>query len=266
MAIRCQPLQRLRVDTRLQPVVAPSFTKPNSDSADPTLVSVLVCAYNAGPLIERTLESLFAQTYRPLEIIVVDDGSTDNTWRILQSYGSRIRAIRQSNGGLASARNVCLQEAKGDFLALMDHDDLCMPERIATQVTLLRERPEVGLCSSDFSAFDETGVLAQSYCGQYYDQCHTSRGGPKARFPSVGVLDVTHCLEEPAGDPLNVTYYYGRAYEQMALGNFAHPPTVMFRRQVLESVGGFDPDLRSHCDWDWLVRVARVTAIAFIDR
>ena len=237
-----------------------------TDDVQADLVSVLIATYNGKHLIAETLESVLGQTYRPLEIIVVDDGSSDGTWDALQSFGSRIRSIRQNNGGVASARNTALREAKGTFIALMDHDDLCEPERIAAQVALLRQLPEVVLCSSDFSAFDQTGPLANSYCSEYYSQCHASRGGVMARYPQLASLDVSDCLPKRQSQPVVVPAYFGQVYEVIALGNFVHPPTVLFRRSVLDDVGLFDPEARMMCDWDWLVRASRVGTFGFIDR
>lgn len=230
------------------------------------LVSVLIGTYNGQQFLEETLESVLAQTYRPLEIIVVDDGSTDETWNVLLSFGTRIRAIHQANGGVAAARNSGLREAKGTFIALMDHDDLCEPERIAVQVDFLKLQREVVLCSSDFSAFNQTGVLAHSYCGEYYSQCHSSRGGVLARYPQLGSIDIREWLPEPPAEAVHIRTLLGPVYEELALGNFVHPPTVMFRRTIVNDVGMFDPDARMMCDWDWLVRASRVGHFGFIDR
>ncbi len=89
----------------------------------------------------------------------MDDGSTDGTWGVLQSFGASVHAIRQPNSGIAVARNTGVRAANGEFIALMDHDDLCEPERIAARVRFLTERPEVVSCCSDFSAFSAVGPV-----------------------------------------------------------------------------------------------------------
>jgi glycosyltransferase involved in cell wall biosynthesis len=230
------------------------------------LVSVVIGTYNAAHLIGETIDSVLAQTYRPLEIVIVDDGSTDGTWDVLQSYGDRISAHRQANGGVAPARNTGLKHARGAYIALMDHDDLCEPERIATQVRLLQSFPGVVLCSSDFSAFNKDGRIADSYCAVYYSQCHASRGGVRARYPSAGTLDMANLGGAATGSPDVAPVYYGPVYDEIALGNFVHPPTVMFRRGLLETIGNFDTAARMMCDWDWLTRAARAGDFAFINR
>jgi glycosyltransferase involved in cell wall biosynthesis len=230
------------------------------------LVSVAIPVYNAQATVAQTLRSVLAQTHRHLEIIVVDDGSTDGTWQVLQSFGSSIRVVRQPNGGLAAARNAGIQAATGEFVALMDADDVCEPERLACQVHFLRQHANVLLCCSDFSAFNANGPVATSYGDQYYSRCSAAEGGVMARYPNRGSLDISGCLPSTPDHALVVPTYFGAVYEDLALGNFVHPPTVMFRRSVLKDAGLFDSGARTMCDWDWLVKVARVGAIGFIDR
>ncbi|MGQ0598713.1 glycosyltransferase family 2 protein [Aquabacterium sp.] len=232
----------------------------------PRLVSVIIGAYNSARYIGETIDTMLAQTYQPLELIVVDDGSTDNTWQVLQSYGERIVAVRQANGGVPAARNTGLAHARGEFIALMDHDDLCMPERIAAQIALLDQHPEIGLCCTEFSAFSDKGPIAERYSPYYYAQCAADRGGAAAQFPRKTTLNVAACLPVPAASPVNVPVYLGSVYDTMACGNFAHPPTVLFRAALVDQIGGFDPAARLSTDWDWLVRAARVTDFAYIDR
>ncbi|MEQ1804972.1 MAG: glycosyltransferase [Burkholderiaceae bacterium] len=230
------------------------------------LVSVAVPVFNGQATVGQALQSLLSQTYRNLEIIVVDDGSTDGTWDVLQSFGSSIRAIRQANGGLAAARNAGLQAATGEFIALMDADDLCEPDRIAAQVQFLRQCPELSLCCSDFGAFSAEGQVSHSHIAAYYSRCNLAEGGVAARFPHRGSIDLRNCLPRRLENAAEVPIYFGAAYEDISLGNFVHPPTVMFRRSLIKEVGSFDLEAKTMCDWDWLVRVARVSAIGFIDR
>jgi glycosyltransferase involved in cell wall biosynthesis len=227
------------------------------------LVSVVIGTYNAAHVIGETIDSVLAQTYQPMEIVVVDDGSTDGTWDVLQSYGDRISAHRQPNGGVAPARNTGLKHARGAYIALMDHDDLCEPERIATQVKLLQSFPDVVLCCSEFSAFNKEGSIADTYSAVYYSQCHPSNGGVKARYPNAGTLELG--AGRVAGSDVTAVYY-GPVYDEIVLGNFVHPPTVMFRQSLLGTIGNFDSAARMMCDWDWLARAARVGSFAFIDR
>lgn len=230
------------------------------------LVSVAIPVFNGRLTVAQALESLLAQTYRDLEIIVVDDGSTDGTEEVLHSFGSAIRVIRQHNAGIAAARNAGVVAARGDFIALMDADDVCEPERIAAQVRFLQQRADVILCCSDFSAFNAAGPVSASYSAVYYRHCMDSSNGVAGLYPLHGDLDIGDCLPEGPSRAIVVPVHFGRVYEELALGNFVHPPTVLFRRGVVEEVGLFDPDVRIMCEWDWLVRVARAGAIGCIDR
>uniref|UniRef100_E6PV27 Glycosyltransferase 2-like domain-containing protein n=1 Tax=mine drainage metagenome TaxID=410659 RepID=E6PV27_9ZZZZ len=108
-----------------------SMTSTQAD--DDVLVSVVIPAHNAAATLAETLHSVLAQSYRHIEIVVVDDGSTDGTWDLLQSFGPAVRAIHQANAGLAAARNAGVAAASGTCIALHDADDLCEPECIAAQ-------------------------------------------------------------------------------------------------------------------------------------
>ena len=219
------------------------------------LVSITIPSYNAASTIAETLDSVLAQTYPNVEVIVVDDGSTDDTQDVLGLYASKVTCIRQNNGGLASARNVGCRAAHGKYIALMDADDLCMPERIAVQVAYMEQHPEIVMCSSDFAAFNNSGLISDSYIGSYYMRIPATSGGVAGLYP--------YC-EELSLNGYEVTTYSGDIYEQMALGSFIHPPTVLFRRSILDECGLVDEDIINCCDSEWFVRMSRIGKIGFI--
>lgn len=228
------------------------------------LVSVVIAAYNAAATLDETLRDTLAQTLPDFEIVVVDDGSTDGTWDVLQRHAPRVRAVRQANAGIGAARNRGMREARGEFIALLDADDLCDPARLQIQLAYLQAHPDILLCSTDFSSFDARGEIERSSIGSYYSRCAARHGGVRARYPEHGslVLEVDAC-GLPAGS--QVACHAGQVYEQMMLGNFIHPGTSMFRRSALELGGSFDPAIRIACEWDWLVRVTRVGKVGYID-
>lgn len=118
------------------------------------LVSIIVPAYNAGPWLQETLESALVQTWKPTEIIVVDDGSTDDTAAIAGRYGSRgVRLHSQANRGLSGARNAGLGLARGDFIQFLDADDLLAPEKIERQVRALAAAPPRTLGTGRWARF-----------------------------------------------------------------------------------------------------------------
>src|SRR5688500_13719818 len=114
----------------------------------PPLVSVILPVYNRAGSVARTIESVLAQTHRPLELIVIDDGSTDGTREVLDRYASRMTLIEQQHGGAYVARNLALRHARGELVAFIDSDDAWLPERLAKQVPLF-DREEVGLVFGD---------------------------------------------------------------------------------------------------------------------
>src|SRR5262245_43202505 len=130
--------------------------------SDP-VVSVVIPTYNRGSLIGETLDSVFAQTYPHLEVIVVDDGSTDDTEAAIARFRDRLIYIRQQNQGLAASRNAGLARATGAYVAWQDSDDLWNPEKTAVQVGYLRRRPDTVCIGSDFSAFSAEGFFDRSH-------------------------------------------------------------------------------------------------------
>jgi glycosyltransferase involved in cell wall biosynthesis len=125
------------------------------------LVSTVIPTYNYARFLPRALDSVFAQTYGNIDCVVVDDGSTDDTQAVLAGYVSRhpdrLRVIRQENRGVSATRNVGIRAARGEAVALLDADDLWKPEKIAKQVALLQERPEVSVVGCGIAVMDAQG-------------------------------------------------------------------------------------------------------------
>ena len=122
------------------------------------LVSVIMPCYNYGRFLRESVESVLSQTYADIELIVVDDGSTDNTQFVLESINDpRLRNIRIDNSGVSTARNTGLDAARGDFIAFIDADDIWMKDKLKRQMDLVKDHPSVGLVFSDFARFNESG-------------------------------------------------------------------------------------------------------------
>jgi glycosyltransferase involved in cell wall biosynthesis len=181
------------------------------------LVSVVIPAYNAGAFIEEALQSVLGQTYSNLEVIVVDDESTDDTRARVAAFGARVTLIPQANAGAAVARNTGIRYSHGKYLAFLDADDIWLPSKVARLVDALERSPEAGAAYHGYVAMDEGGAVV---------------GQP--------VL--------PAHD--------GDVLEPLLLGCFFGPPMVMIPRACLDRVGGFDPELRLGEDWDLFLRIA----------
>ncbi len=110
------------------------------------LISCIVPVFNGERYLREALDSIFAQTYRPLEILVADDGSTDRTPYIAAAFGNRLRYLRQDNQGPAAARNLGIRAATGEFIAFLDADDVWHPEKLERQMARFQVRPELDYC------------------------------------------------------------------------------------------------------------------------
>ena len=220
-----------------------------------TLVTVAIPSYNAAATLASALDSLLAQTHTNLQIVVIDDGSRDATKDVLAAYADRVQSSHQANAGLANARNAGVRRAHGNYIALMDADDLCRPERIAIQLAYLEAHPDVVLCSSDFSGFNEHGALPGVSLQSYYSCL--------AELPE-GLASVYPVSEAMHFGARSIAARRGNVYDTIALGNFVHPPTIMFRRTLIERCGNFDESIANMCDHDWLVRASRCGEFAVI--
>lgn len=119
----------------------------------PPLISCIIPAYNEEQLLGEAIDSVLVQTYRPIEVIVVDDGSTDGTAKIVKSYRDKINYLWQANSGPGAARNLGISTAKGAYLAFLDADDLWHPEKLAAQIARFRDRPGLDMCLTRVKPF-----------------------------------------------------------------------------------------------------------------
>ena len=130
------------------------------------LVSVIIPVYNGEKYIRDAIESVLNQTYKNFEIVVADDGSTDNTVEILKEYGDKIRWKSQENKGPASAKKFGTSMAKGEYLAYLDSDDIFLPDKLELQVNYLDKHSEVGLVYSDYYQVNEKGEITKLSCSK----------------------------------------------------------------------------------------------------
>jgi len=197
-----------------------------SGQRDSPLVSVIIPTYNRAKYVTQAIDSVLAQTYRNYEIIVVNDGSTDNTREVLKRYGDNIRYIYQENAGGAAARNTAIKAAKGQWIAFLDSDDEWLPEKLATQMAHLRERPD--LCAHITNA---TFVRPPSERVDLFEL----RNFPK-RWSDFSVL------ERPLKYVLNF--------------DIGFLPTLLVKQHSLVASGLFDPKLQKGHDRDLFLRLA----------
>jgi glycosyltransferase involved in cell wall biosynthesis len=201
-------------------------------------VSVVIPTFNRAAFIGAAVASVRAQTYRCSEIVIVDDGSTDDTAGVIATLGEGIRYVQQANAGPSSARNRGIREASGDLVAFLDTDDRWLPGKIAAQVAILQSQPSVALVVSDEAMEDGTGRML-------FDSNFANRG-LKARLANLkeGIV---------AGAP--------RLLLQV---NFISTSTAIARRNVLLAMNGFDTRLRYGEDFELWLRIASKHDVACV--
>ncbi len=187
--------------------------------------SVVIPTFNSGPLVVEAVESVLAQTAPAAQIIVVDDGSTDDTPQRLRPYHGRIEYFRQPNARVAAARNSGLSLASGEAIAFLDADDVWHPEKLARQLAMLQQRPEIGLLSTE--TFNWPGPL-----------------------PPVSY--------KIANGPFEIPLH------ELLVRNPLTTSSIIVRRSVLERAGQFDTDLFGPEDYDLWLRCARIAPAAVL--
>lgn len=192
-------------------------------------VSVVIPTYNYGRFIAGAIEGVLAQTYPIEEIIVVDDGSTDNTAEVVAAFSPRVKYIKQKNGGVCAARNNGVQSSSGEFIAFLDADDVWHPEKIAKQMAKFEEDAQIGLVHCGMREFD-----------------HAS--GKTIKFHLEGeegwVADDLLLFEKPT---VNVS-----------------GSSIVTSRKAFAQSGEFDTNLIVAEDWDFCYRVARKFKVGFV--
>lgn len=229
-------------------------------------VSVIIPTFNRRDLLARAVDSALAQTHCDLEVVVVDDGSTDGTADMLQGrYGAekRLKIIRQENQGVCVARNRALDAAQGQFIAFLDSDDIWRPWKLEVQLACLTRRPEAGMVWTDMEAVGPCGEVVHShYLRKMYS---TYRWFPdECLFEGVETLSdiMPDCPDGLEGTLVK----RGRIGRAMIIGNLVHTSTVLLSRTRLEQVGRFDESLApAGEDHDFHLRVCEAGPVALID-
>jgi glycosyltransferase involved in cell wall biosynthesis len=193
------------------------------------LVSVVIPTYNCSAFIKDALDSVFGQNYSPMEVIVIDDGSTDGTPEAIGAYANTVKLVRQSNRGPAAARNRGIEVARGQYIAFLDGDDCWLPGKISAQVQAGEAHPEMGIIAGQFA--------------RWYPDV-------RGLYPSWENL-----LSE--GPEIIGGGLTGWLYPELLLDVVIHTITTLIRREVLETVNGFDESLRTGEDYDLWLRCAR---------
>jgi glycosyltransferase involved in cell wall biosynthesis len=183
-------------------------------------VSVVIVTYNKEATVGAAIESAARQTYRDLEILVVDDGSTDRTGERVRAFGDRVRYLYKQNGGTGSARNLGIAQARGEYVAFLDGDDLWLPRKLEIQMAAFDREPGI------------VGVQCSAYC----------------------VNDDLEVTEQRACDPTQDSLLDFLLFHNLP----AFSSAIVVRRDCIRELGGFGTDLVILSDWDMACRLARV--------
>lgn len=219
-------------------------------------VSVIIPTYNRARLVVESIESALRQTTPPREIIVVDDGSTDDTPRVLESFGARIIFVRQENQGVGSARNRGMAMARGRYIAFLDSDDLWPQFKLELQVAVMEGNPALGLLFSDFQIMRETGKLVSHGLHTWY---HHSKPWEEI-FERVTVSTVSVLS---TGDPVRL--YCGQLYRALLEEFYVLTSCAMIRADRLTPDARFTEGVAIYEDWEFFARLARTSEAGFLE-
>ncbi len=198
-------------------------------------VSVVVPCYNNTLFVRQSVESVLSQDYPNIEVIVVDDGSTDDSIAKLAIFGNRIRVIQQPNQGPAAARNRGIRHATGEFIAFNDSDDLWLPGKVSAQVSYLLRHPEFIACFCSFEVWDGKSALPEAAVG------HQSS--------AISIIPEAT----------------GWLYLKLLKESVIHTITIMIRREIVTEVGFFNESLRIGEDHEYWLRLSRRGKMAKLD-
>jgi glycosyltransferase involved in cell wall biosynthesis len=226
------------------------------------MVSVIIPTHDRAPVITRAVDSVLAQEGAELEVIVVDDGSTDDTRQVIATRYSgdeRVVYLSQEQTGVAGARNAGIDRARGELVAFLDSDDVWRPGKLALQLACLSRVPEAGLIWTEMSAVDAAGDLVS---GSSLRSIFAFRAGFEKLFAHR--IPLTEIAGGPDG--LTGTLYWGDVYDGMVVGNLVLPSAAILTRDRLDAVGGYDETLAvSGEDFDFFLRTCRAGPVAFVD-
>jgi glycosyltransferase involved in cell wall biosynthesis len=223
-----------------------------------SLVSVIIPTFNRAHLLEQAIKSVCNQTVTDIEVIVVDDGSSDGTSDMVKRFGDRVRFFRQEHGGLNVARNFGLHQARGNFIALLDDDDLWLPFKIELQLSVMNRFPELSYVFSDFVIFNESGIKAPQGLATWH-RFPRSWETLSERSHSARELDLLL--------PSQIDHYHFHIcslYHELLYDPYVLPSTALVRFSAIKNDSPF-PEDNTHCgDWHFFAELSRHSHCGFL--
>lgn len=220
------------------------------------LVSVVIPTYNRAGTIERAIDSVLGQDYPVIEVIVIDDGSKDDTPDIISrkySKDKRVRYFHFINGGVCVARNSGIQKVRGEFIAMLDSDDYWLPGKLSLQINILNAHPTLSMIWSDIDAINTMGqVVAKKFLRTMYSNYQN--------FSSL--LDIFETESKTEND---IPYYIGNIAKVLVTGNIVHTSTVVARTECILKAGEYDQSVHPSEDQDFYYRLCLTGPVALVD-
>lgn len=225
-------------------------------------ISVVVPAYNAARTVAQTLDALLAQTSPADDIVVVDDGSKDETREVLEAYRGRVHVVFQANSGVSAARNRGVADTRGEWVAFCDADDVWHPEKLKVMRAVLASRQDMDLVFHEFWTL-VAGQVAEA----------RATHSPHTMFPLFREFDISlqrilpehRAVETGTREFGAVDTWAGSGFRWLILGNFLMPSTVMMRRTAFDAAGGFDADFRYAEDTEFFLRFGKARTMVWAD-
>lgn len=224
-------------------------------------VSVIIPTYNRAKLVQETIGSVLRQSCRDYEIIVIDDGSTDNTEYELERFSSEIIYIKQDNHGLNAARNRAIDVARGEYIALLDSDDLWREFKLALEISLLDAYPDIGFVFGDFYIMKPSGShLANGLHTWFSDKPVWSDIFQSSRQWNIGDIAGSEEIENKC-----ISVHFGDIYYTSLFGPRVLPSASLFRKSMVDGWLRFN-DRDSYCgDWEFFAKLSRRHGAAFLE-
>lgn len=222
------------------------------------LVSVVIPAYNVGPYLRETIESVLAQSVDNMEVIVVNDGSTDNTEEVAHGFGDSVLLVNQSNSGAAKARNVALARSRGEYVAFLDGDDVWHTGNLEAKLEVLERERDAGAVFGNFEIFDESGTSESDGIHSLYPVFRRHGQDIQSIFTDGGGPDTVGDRPSKA--------YVSNVFRDLFLGNFILTSTLLVRKEVVENVGYFAEEFRTNQDYEFFLRLSKMVDLAYVDK
>jgi glycosyltransferase involved in cell wall biosynthesis len=234
------------------------------------VVSVVIPTHNRAHMVGDAIDSALQQSLKGAEIIVVDDGSTDDTEARVRGYGDRVRYVKTPNGGVAHARNIGMRHATGRYLTFLDSDDLLYPYALELEAQLLDRYGEAAMVCAEMSGFDANGVIDRYYLKTYHRSAYRN---PAITYDGIFSSSVTlgDAVSMPADllreDPDAGTrrVYFGNVFDTYLLNLVLSQNTMMLRRSIASEVGERNVAVKHWQEVDYLLRITRRHTICFVD-